>query len=65
MTTTGDVDRSKDETKQANWYTKEQIRALAERTEVYKKSEISEDEWNKNPGLEPIWCEWFKELGIL
>jgi ADP-ribose pyrophosphatase YjhB (NUDIX family) len=65
MTATGDVDRSKEETKQANWYTKEQIRALAERTEVYKKGEISEEEWNKNPGLEPIWCEWFQELGIL
>ena len=65
MTTMGDVDRSKDETKQVNWYTREEIRAFAEKTEAYNRGEISEDEWSKNPGLEPIWCEWFKELNII
>lgn len=63
--TTGDIDRSKDETKRAGWYTKGQIEELAKRTEGYLNKKITEDEWQKNPGLEPIMYEWFKELKII
>lgn len=65
MTTTGDIDRSIDETKQAQWYSREQIKLLADRTELYNNKQISEDEWNKNPGLEPIMYDWFKQLKII
>ncbi len=61
MVTKGGVDRSKDETKQAGWYSKEQIQALANKTEKYNSKEISEEEWTKDPGLEPIMYEWFRE----
>jgi ADP-ribose pyrophosphatase YjhB (NUDIX family) len=65
VTTSGSLDRSLDETKQVGWYTKEQVRDLGSRTEKYTAGEISEEEWEKSPGLEPIMYEWFKELRIL
>jgi len=61
----GNIIRSEDETKQANWYSKNQIKELGSKTERYNKKEISEEEWNKNPGLEPVMHEWFKELKII
>lgn len=64
-TVSGDINRSKDETKQAGWYTKDQIKELGNRTEKYNSKEISEEEWNLNPGLEPVMYEWFKELKII
>jgi ADP-ribose pyrophosphatase YjhB (NUDIX family) len=65
VTTKGGVNRSIDETKRANWFTKEEISKLATRTKEYLEKEISEDEWEKNPGLEPIMYEFFKELQII
>lgn len=61
----GDVERSENETKKAGWYSMEEIKALGEKTERYLKGEMPEEEWNANPGLEPVWMEWFKELKIL
>ena len=61
----GNIERSESETKQANWYTKDQIRELGNKTERYNKKEIPEEEWNQNPGLEPVMYEWFKELKII
>lgn len=63
--TEGYINRSKDETKQANWYTIEQIKQLADKTEKYLSGLLTEKEWQQSPGLEPVWCEWFKKLGIL
>ena len=65
ITVTGNINRSEDETKQVGWYTKEQIRALGEKTQKYNAKEISEEDWEKNPGLEPIMYDWFKELKII
>ena len=64
-TAIGDINRSKDETKRADWYSKDQIKELGNRTEKYNNKEISEEEWTKSPGLEPVMYEWFKELKIL
>ncbi len=65
VSVTGDINRSADETKRAEWYGREKINNLAQRTERYLKKEVSEAEWEKNPGLEPIMYEWFKELKII
>lgn len=62
---TNEVERSKDETKQANWFSKDQITKLAERTREYLSGKIPENEWENNPGLEPVWLEWFEELKII
>lgn len=61
----GNLQPSEDETKQVEWYSREQIKALSHRTEKYLKGEMSEKEWQKNPGIETVWYEWFKELGII
>lgn len=61
----GDVERSEEETKQARWVSKEELKALATRTEEYRAGKISEEVWEKNPGLEPVWYDWMKELNIV
>lgn len=61
----GEIERSLSETKQAGWYSNEQIKELAKKTEEYLEGKISEDEWNTSPGLEPVWFEWFKDLNII
>ncbi|TSC92239.1 MAG: hypothetical protein CEN89_779 [Candidatus Berkelbacteria bacterium Licking1014_7] len=65
ISTNGEIKRSDDETKQANWYDKNQIGILAKKTKNYLAGGISEDEWIKNPGLEPVWLEWLSELKII
>jgi len=60
-----ELKRSEDETKQAGWFSADQIKSLAQRTEKYLAGEIPEKEWQQSPGIEPVWCEWFKELNIL
>lgn len=64
-TTTGEIERSMDETKRAEWCSKEHITELARRTEAYKHGQIDESEWKERPGLEPVMYEWFTELGIV
>ena len=61
----GDLKPSQDETKKAGWYTKDEIRELAKRTEKYNSGKISEDEWELSPGLEQNFYEWVKELHII
>lgn len=63
--TEGEIKRSEDETKQANWFSADKIKSLAQRTEKYLAGEIPEEEWQQSPGIEPIWLEWFRELNIL
>jgi len=63
--TEGDVKRSQEETKQAGSYSKEKIKELAKRTEDYIKGEIKEEEWEKSPGIVPVWYEWLKELEVI
>ena len=62
---TGEVIGSEDETKQTGFYSKDQLAFLAKRTEQYFEGNIPEDQWRDNPGLEPVWHEWLKELNII
>ena len=62
---TGEVKRSEDETKQAGFYTKDELLILAAKTEKYLRGEIEQKEWEIYPGLEPVWYEWLKELNII
>lgn len=65
MTANGEVIRSPDETKQARWFSVDEMKKFAERTEQYLAGKISEEEWEKSPGLEVVMYEWFKELKII
>ncbi len=60
-----DIKRSEDETKQAGWYSIDEIKTLAEKTRSYLGGTISQEDWEKSPGIEPVWYEWFRELGLL
>lgn len=61
----GELVRSLDETKKVGWYDVQEIKSLGAKTEEYRAGNISEEAWNENPGLEPIWYDWFKELNII
>ena len=65
METEGELRLSEVETKQAGWYTKEQIKELSKRTERYLSGDINDEDWQANPGIEIVWLEWFKELKII
>ncbi len=61
----GELSWSEDETKQAGWYSSDEVEELTRRTEKYLAGEISEEEWRSNPGLETTWLQWSKEVKIV
>lgn len=61
----GALKPSEDETKQAGWFSQNRISELAQRTESYRAGKISEEDWQKSPGIEPVWYDWFKKLKII
>ena len=63
--TEGELKPSQEETKQAGWYSKDELKQLAKKAEDYLAGTIKEDEWQNQPGLEPVWYDWFKELKII
>jgi len=62
---TGSLKASAEETKQAGWYSLEQIALLATKTAAYESGDVSETEWESSPGLEPIWRDFFSQLNII
>ena len=59
------IKKNEDEAKEAGWYSADEIKKLVSKTAKYLDGNIPEEEWQKSPGLEPVWYEWFKEMGIL
>lgn len=53
------------EVKQAKWLSRSELKKLAERTEAYCAGEVGDTAWEEHPGLEQVWCEWLKQLGIV
>lgn len=53
------------ETRQIGWYSREDLARLARRTEEYLAGRVSEEEWRVCPGLETVWYEWLRFLGVL
>lgn len=64
-TVTGTLNPSKRETRNARWLTGEELYHLALRTATYAHGGISPAEFNRNPGLEPVWVRWFHDLNIV
>jgi ADP-ribose pyrophosphatase YjhB (NUDIX family) len=60
----GEIAPSKNETKQVGWYSIEQIKNLAEKTNSYLKKRLTEEEWESSPGLETVWYDFFKKLKL-
>ena len=61
----GQERREAKEAKQMGWYSIEEIRKLADKTRKYTAGEITESDWQKSPGLEIAWFDWFTKLGII
>lgn len=61
----GDISPGKDEVKRYGWFSKKEVNKLAERTKKYAKEEITDEQWEDNPGLEPVWLEWLDKLGFI
>lgn len=61
---TGDLAPSARETRGAAWYSARELQRLAERTANHAAGRISASDFAHTPGLEPVWCHWFQELGI-
>ena len=58
----GDIETSDEEVKRFGWYDSEQIEKLLERTNRYRKGEISDEEWEERPGVELVWAELIGEI---
>ena len=61
-TATGDLSSNVEETKQTGWFAKEEIATLSQKTKDYLEGKISEEEWQKSPGIETVWYEFFNDL---
>lgn len=59
----GNVRPSEQETKQFCWVSPEKLENLADRTKSYLDHQITDEEWQKKPGLEVVWYEHFKAIG--
>ena len=62
---TGTLKRSVDETKGARFYSLKEIVELHQRTQEYLEGKLDEKDWEKLPGLEPVWNTIFAELMII
>lgn len=66
VVSTTQVTASDDETKSYRWVNVgPELNRLAERTERYRHGDISDHRWRAQPGLEPVWYDIFRELGII
>jgi len=54
---------SEDETRGGRWYGADELQELAERTILWATGEVSDADYNENPGLEPVWVYWMAEVG--
>lgn len=61
----GEITINKEEIKIIGWYDLNKIKKLSLRMKKYLDGRISEKEWERSPGLNPICYRWFLRLGIL
>lgn len=61
----GDLKGSESETRQVGWFDVGDIRGLAERTSLYLKGGVTQEDWDRSPGIEPVWVDFLEELKIV
>lgn len=47
------------ETRNARWLVPGDLQTLAWRTLQYARGQLTEQEWQERPGMEPVWVAWF------
>ncbi len=65
VTTIGEIKRSLEETKKVGWYSQSEMKELGKRTGEYLAGNMTTEEWEQKPGLEPVMYEWFNELRLI
>lgn len=63
--TAGFVKASREETRGARWYSPAQLQVLTWRTASYARGLVLEEDWERQPGIEPVWCRWLVERGVV
>lgn len=58
----GEVVRSEDETRSVIWVGRGTLRTLTNATRAYLAGDISEADWQRSPGLEPVWLDMLTAL---
>ncbi|MBN1263748.1 MAG: NUDIX hydrolase [Candidatus Pacebacteria bacterium] len=61
----GKIRPNLDEVVKIGWYSSYQLKKMANRTKKFIKGEISQNDWQKSPGLEVVWLEWLRKLEII
>lgn len=56
-----EVNRSLAETKRIRWANREDLAELMKKSQEYLAGKISEADWQKNPGIEPVMYEFFSD----
>ncbi|MGW4889607.1 NUDIX domain-containing protein [Streptomyces murinus] len=62
---TGILAPSVRETRNVRWLSAGELQALAERTVAYATGRLTAAEFVAAPGIEPVWVQWFANLGVL
>lgn len=62
---TGELAPSPRETRAVRWLEAAEVQELVDRTAAYARGELSEAEFGRAPGIEPVWVWWLHALGMV
>ncbi len=62
---TGELNPSPRETRNARWYSRTELQHLADRTVERAGGYTTAADFTANPGLEPVWVEFFERAGLI
>ncbi|MFF9310107.1 NUDIX hydrolase [Streptomyces sp. NPDC014748] len=62
---TGTLSPSTRETRNVRWLGRQELQDLADRTVAYAAGRLTDPEFTAMPGIEPVWVQWFANLGVL
>ncbi|MEU4234357.1 NUDIX hydrolase [Nonomuraea sp. NPDC026600] len=61
----GELAPSPRETRNARWLTAGELQVLSLRTALYAYGDITEAEWQHEPGIEPVWVLFLSMAGLI
>lgn len=64
-TVTGNLNPSRRETRGTRWATRRELQVLADRTAAYARNEFPAADFERAPGIEPVWVRFLAELGLI
>lgn len=61
----GELSPSEDETKGADWYSPNDLQALADRTREFQAGNVADADYQASPGFDEVWLGFMVELGYV